>query len=342
MLFGDIPFKLYVESIYWLVGFSIKHLWACAELLKKENNIELINIITITSESHEVIETFSTCLNIDYLKAKQIFDCLTLRKENTSSLQKIDSPPPFIQITRGGVLRSIWGTLDNPFSFLLRELKRKYPTDWDKSLDEREDRFRDDFNKEFISITNISGSIYSVNIKNKNKILTDIDAMYFDKRNGELALVQLKWQDKFLGMKERDSKKYNLISTGNKWISIVTKWLRESSDEEVIETLRLKEFGEVKISKVYLFVVGRHQTIFTGDETADKVAAWTSWPRLYNILHKNKGNKQFISRPIDWLFKRVSNRKPSKTKKKSYLKIPIGKYNIEVESLEIDDCLKLE
>ena len=56
---------------------------------------------------------------------------------------------PFLNINSGGFIHSIAGTLGSPFDFMLAELNRRYPKDWDHAVNEREGVFRKELNNLF-------------------------------------------------------------------------------------------------------------------------------------------------------------------------------------------------
>lgn len=59
--------------------------------------------------------------------------------------------PVFIELGENKLLRPIWGSLSEPFIFLLRELRRGYRSDWDNAVNGREQVFRDDLYGLFLS-----------------------------------------------------------------------------------------------------------------------------------------------------------------------------------------------
>ena len=51
-----------------------------------------------------------------------------------------------------------------------------------------------------------------VHLKIGDKKITDIDAAFFDERNGHLGIFQLKWQDIFAdSMRKRQTKMLNMV-----------------------------------------------------------------------------------------------------------------------------------
>ena len=95
--------------------------------------------------------------------------------------------PPFIKVSSQHYFCSYAGCLHRPVEYIHSELKRKYPADWNKSIQQSESLFRKDlyllFNRDnFITMEN------NIVIKSESIIITDIDACIIDKNTKEIAL----------------------------------------------------------------------------------------------------------------------------------------------------------
>lgn len=196
--FGGLEFNLYCSAVSVFVGWTLKHIGFCFELLNKSPGTDPRNILTIISDGSNVIESLKSAMTVDSETAQQLMDIMTLTVENKVTHCSVPGnpiSPAFIQISDTKLLRPVWGNFGEPFLFMLRELKRRYPGDWDKAVFAREQHFRNElyllFNSERFFLLD-----RNVNLKVKGKIVTDIDALIFDRETGIIAIFQLKWQCK--------------------------------------------------------------------------------------------------------------------------------------------------
>lgn len=337
--FGGVKFEKYIEAVTRIMGFSIKHSWATRELLLKRPHLKLVNLVTYTTQTNELIRDLSTCLEIDYKKAEIILNNMCLDETNVKSFQ--DSfLPPLVRISRGIVLRSLKGAQDNPFAFLMKEIRRKYVKDWDKSVDEREIRFRDNLVEVFSPYSHIVPFKDAFNLKNKKRIVTDIDAVFFDKKNGNLILIQLKWQDPFIGLTERFSRKTNFIKNGNKWIEDVGNWLKENDKQSLLEKISEKTDKVGVVKNVYLFVIGRYFSDFSGVDERDSRAAWTNWARFIELIEANRNKPEFIQDVFGHLHSEIKGRERLIPGEHEFFSVDLQEFQINFPTLDLEKIIK--
>jgi hypothetical protein len=146
----------------------------------------------------------------------------------------------------------------------------------------------------------------SVEIKKNGKVLTDIDAVLFDRRTGVAGLFQLKWQDAFgNSMQERGSKKTNLLNTGNEWVDRVIAFMGESDCKTSAVKLGLGSY-EAEVKGFRLFVIGRNSAHFSGDGIPNASAAWGMWPQVLRLAAETYD----LSNPIEGLFRALKADSP--------------------------------
>ena len=299
--FGGQGFGLYCTAVANLVGWSRKHLGYCFELLNKRPSLEPQNVVTITATLEYEVECLSAVLEVDPPTARQIIDTLTLTIENKKEHCSIPGnliTPVFIEIGENKLLRPVWGSLSEPFLFLLRELRYRYRSDWDDAVNWREQAFRNDLYSLLLS-----ERFYKLNrsaiLKNDGERVTDVDAFILDRDTGEVGLFQLKWQD-FIGysMRERGSKKNNLLREGNQWIERVVSWLSKTDRKILAQTFNLNPQDAAKINSFRLFMIGRNFSFFSGDWPIDTRAAWGMWHQLCRLI----SNLPNYKNPITSLF----------------------------------------
>lgn len=331
--FGGQEFGLYCAAVATLVGWSRKHLGFCFELLQKRSSLVPQNIVTITATVEDKVKSLATFLEVDGLIARQIIDTLTLTTENKKEHCSVAGnliAPVFIEIGENKLLEPVFGSLSEPFLFLLRELRYRYRSDWDMAVNLREKMFRQDLYSLLLS-----DRFYKLDrnaiLKNADEIVTDVDAFILDRETGEVGLFQLKWQD-FIGnsMRERESKKKNLLREGNLWVERVVSWLSKADKKTLAQTFSLNPKDVAQINSFRLFVVGRNSAFFSGEWPIDARAAWGMWHQLCRLISNlpNYGN------PIASLYCALQEDSPLKKKppEMGSEEIKIGNITITVSS----------
>ena len=168
---------------------------------------------------------------------------------------------------------------------------------------------------------------HPVIIKEKNKTLTDIDAVVIDKKTGEIALFQLKWQDPAdYSPFTLKSKRSNYYSAAEKWLEIIEKWLSNSADEDIASKLgvKVKYFDKKKIS---IFVLGRRRGNYSGNGPYPYECAWSQW---YQIMYAASYLRQENEFTISNLYKLIVSTSPFNIKiSEKPVTFCYGKYRIK-------------
>lgn len=283
--FGGIPYKQILDVLQSVIGVALKHIDACLILCEKYPYINLHNILSTPLIPEEIYSSYSNYLGIDMDNMKKIFDLLIVSEDNIEEHIKEDKDfsPLFVKIGSRFVYRSIKGCLGAPVLFLHNELKKQYPKDYFRWINERELIFRNQLYQLFDSERFVK---VKRNVElNTNGIRTDIDAVLFDKKTKSLGLFQLKWQDKYAAdLKARKSRISNFYPKAKEWIEKMIKWEAAVDTKEILSSLNIDDSN---ISNIYLFVIGRYNTHFSNQET-DERAAWGSWYHVVELTHKIK------------------------------------------------------
>lgn len=327
-MFGGIPFKMYVDTIVMFMSFSIKHIQFSHLLKEKESELKIYNLLTIVEVESELINSIAYLNNISINQAKIIYKTIVLNSENKIYHSKVwSASPPFLEISDHQVIRSVCGSLDRPFEFMLDELHRQFPKEWDANTKLREQEFRNElysyFNDEQYYKIN-----RSIVIKENGKIMTDIDACIVDKNTGDIAIIQLKWQDLIYDCnKSSFSKGRNFNEKTSMWIQVLREWINNVSEKKIADSLGIN-MKYIRKEKIKLFVIGRFNGNYSGTEVPDKDVAWGQWYQIINIMMKLKDK----DRGISTLYEILKNRNPYNINIKT---IPItykyGKLKIKIE-----------
>lgn len=299
--FGGIDFGSYCAAIATLVGWAIKHFGFCIELLKKHPSLDPRNLLTITIPFETEVSYLATALEIDTNIAATIIDTITLKIDNKAFHCNVPGDwvaPLFIEIGNRQLLRPLYGAFSNPFFFLLHDLQRRYPRDWDRAVNEREKLFRKEIYDLFPS-NRFHRLDRPIRIKEQGKVVTDIDAFVFDRQARTAGIFQLKWQD-FIGAstRKRESQKSNLLHTGNVWIERVSHWLENTSPKDIARVLELDLEEVQNIEHFRLFLIGRNAAHFSGPGTPDPRAAWGHWLQFVRIVAEEFD----VENPIEGLY----------------------------------------
>jgi hypothetical protein len=296
-MFGGLPFSKYTECVRVLMSFALKHMDFCLLLCRKHPEINPIDVVSVPSKWEDTVRYMSYALGVSENEAEKLLLSTVLSPENAQHHLQVPSGPFACQymIGKGSAVKSITGCLDNPFQFMLRELRRRYPSDWDKSVDYREDIFRRDLFDLFSSFNRVAVFTDNINIKSSAG-KTDIDALAIDLVSKTVGIFQLKWQDMYgHSMRERESRKVNFLETGNAWVEKVCRWLDEGKMAETLISIGVPKAEATQIKKTRLFVLGRSFSHFSGDCAMDARAAWGTWQQILRLLETKAAGESPIT-----------------------------------------------
>lgn len=281
--FGGIEFGLYCQAVEIMVGWALKHCHFISLLLDKRPKMNFRNLCTLLDIKMRVAEYLQSALQTDASTCIQIIDAMTLTQENVSYHCAIPGnfvAPSYIDVGGNKLLSPIWGNLSHPFIFLLNELKRKYEHDWFDNVNHREKMFREDIYS-FFNGERFYKCMESLIIKVDGKVLTDIDALIYDRITGKIAVFQLKFQDYFgYSLKQRSNRKLDMLKA-NKWVEAITNWILTQSEHDLAIKLGIPR--PLNKSNFRLFVIGRNAANFSGSEIPNKRVAWGIFLQIQHL-----------------------------------------------------------
>ena len=282
-IFGGRPFRFYRDGVWTLVGWAIKHIHFAAVLQNLHSELQMQNLTTVTTDVDKLTADLAGALDSTEKDASQVLNLLEANLNNAAQLLiNGHAPPPLIRVASEQHLKLISGFLVEPFQMMLRNLRIQYQNDWDRAVNDRESRFRDELLQQFAQDW-LFKLPRALSLKKAGQKLTDVDAVVFDKRNGVVGLFQLKWQDAFgHSMRERTAKMKNFSREANKWIDTVIAFLANTTEKDIYRSLGLS--GKSAQTLQYrLFVVGRYFAHFSGNTRPDPRAAWSVWPQVMRL-----------------------------------------------------------
>ncbi len=307
--FGGAPFVDYIECVRILMGFALKHIDYCILLTNRHRNINPADIVAVPCRWTDACRFLSYAMDESEADAERLMEMTAVNCNNSEFHFKTPAGPlaPHYRVGKDWVIRLVTGCLHNPFHFMLRELKRRCPADWDKAVDSREDLFRIDLAHEFSRFNGVLFHPASIDISTSLG-KTDIDVFAYDRENKTVGLFQLKWQDPFCGsMRERESKKRNLLVNGNEWVGKVSEWASGPEMTKTLIGLGMPKQEAANIKSAKLFVLGRNFSKFSGEFQTDLRAAWGHWSQVQRLLEGTR----LTESPFEKLFELMQSENPS-------------------------------
>lgn len=150
LVFNSIQFKLYKKAVIAIISWSLKHMNFCFELMKKYQELDIRNLLIKFQPKEFVTAYLANAINADNNTATKILSTFVLNREIIDYHCSGNIPPPFIEIGENQLLSSNVGCMIDPLNFMLKELNRQYPKEWDKAISVRESIMRDELYKLFL------------------------------------------------------------------------------------------------------------------------------------------------------------------------------------------------
>jgi hypothetical protein len=193
--------------------------------------------------------------------------------------------PLLIGLGNGLVMRPVSSLARNPFLSIRSLVEQRDANAVNAFLKPREEWLRSDIYALF------QGNRYecvngSIKVRDKGRVITDLDAAIFDRVTGELALIQIKWQDYHTNdVRHLRSKARTLAREMDDWATRVTEWLRDKDAMSIAQNLRLNTHKNRPFSSIYLFGISRStaRTQEYGYPTTNSLLALANWPQFYRV-----------------------------------------------------------
>ena len=293
--FGPLRFKQWRECCISASGRVLKHIACATRLLSLNPSLELRNLLTCFVRKDDAIRVWQE-EGLSAEQAAALLRALTLDSVNVGDWRSdFDIPVPYyIDVGNDFFLLPSFGALLNPYSGATRSLQRAYSKDWDRAVDGREAIFRTQL-AELLPGQRFSCTGKSHVIRRPDRsVLTDIDALLMDNRNGQVVLVQLKWNDVVgRSLRQRESRKRNLLAA-NKWVNSISEWINGRSSSEIARELGARFDGD---RAPLIVVLTRHGWQFSGDVPYDPRATWSSWNELVLAVEEDPNSPNIFLYP---------------------------------------------
>ena len=291
--FGGIRFQNYMLALTFVMSNYIRHERFAETLVKKDTSIRLENILTISSDTDEFIESIRDSVNyfgaafesfdeIDLDSARRIFKVLSCGRENTALLAAPGSPlPPIVQCSDQGCIKCLTGAHSEPVRFLLESLRHHFTKDYDSNQRAREGSLQRAVRR--VLNDTFEGLDYRENITVRldGKVMTDVDLVILDERTGIVILCQLKHQELYgFNLHAKRVRTDRLKTQVADWLAALKKWRAAVGDGGVRDSLRLsKRFPDLL---VYQLIISKHFAYPLQEVVTDRNTVYANWTQFFN------------------------------------------------------------
>lgn len=297
--FGGIEYQKYILSTVLFSSWSMKHLSFCEALVKKAPQIRMENILTISADRSELVQSLAYGLNsfgstfegftqTSIEEADRIIDVISLTRDNIEMAARPVAPIPYlIQPSKTGLIKLLAGASSEPIHFLLHSLRYHFPKEYDKHQRQREGPFRraveQTLNGAFANLEFRN----NIKVKQGGKTLTDIDLVVIDKSMGTLILCQLKYQDLHgADILAANSRHTRLREETARWLDAIEGWQGKIGEQKLRATLRLPKMFSIR--SVHQLVLSKHYAYPLKDIVKGESSAYANWLQFINAVELMK------------------------------------------------------
>ncbi len=288
--FGGIEFQKYKLAIGFIMSVIEKHVRFSEKLIIKDISVKLENILTITLNTDEFIESMCDAINyfgstlegytqLELNDARRIFEVLSYSRRNTKLL---DNPgaelPMLIQSSDENFFFCIAARYSSPLQYLHDSLRFHFNKDYDKQQQSREQVLQ----RAIKSVLNKSFGYleYQQNIKVKEngRTLTDIDLAVTEKNTGIVFLCQLKHQELYgADLHAKHIRTSRLKKQASNWLTSVNNWLSNTTEIDVRKCLQITK--HVPKLTIYKLFITKHYA-YPLKELSDEYTAYCNWAQF--------------------------------------------------------------
>jgi len=283
-----------------LLSFFQKHVYFGLLAHANISEISVKESLTIWVPIDDLANTIGDAGNLPRRTVDAVLKSLTITAEDAESIGRESTPllPMLIDLGNGFVLRPVSSLSRNPLAgfHTIAQWRNSASRNIASSLREawlREEIYSVFGGRRYLCVDT------SIILRKSGRRLTDVDAAIFDRTNGELAFIQIKWQDYATNsIRELRSKARNMSDEVDRWAERVVEWIAVTSPDDVARTLRLRLSGPQRITAIYLFVVSRHvaRTKGYGFPVTNPYLSLATWAQFRRVRCQVGPAPQVISR----------------------------------------------
>lgn len=300
-----------------LISLHSKHVGCVLVASKMFSQVSVPQSLTIWGPMSTLEESISVMSGCSPPVVRAAFDAVAMTSEQAKKLADHSTPliPLLFDLGNGFILRPVSCLTRNPFTAARTQHQWLDSRTEHAVAADREDWMRS-------HLYGIFGgkryACFSGNLKLRREasLLTDIDAVVYDRLTGDVGLFQLKWQDYSTNdVRQLRSKAANLSAELVEWSSKVKVWIEDHGISALDQSLRLKQKRREAVKNVFLFAISR-STVRTqgyGVKTDAPDLAMSVWPQFMRVrmeIGPSKRTLQDIHKRLLEEYGQVPNIKP--------------------------------
>lgn len=267
-----------------LISLHAKHVGCVSVAKKLLSQVAVPQSLTIWGPMSGLEESISLMSGCPRPVVRSAFTALAMTSEVAKKLADHSTPliPLLFDLGNGFVLRPVSCLTRNPFTAV------KTQHHW---LDSRTEHAIAADREEWMR-SHLYGMFHgkryacfpgNLKLRSAGSILTDIDAVVYDRLTGDVGLFQLKWQDYSTNdIRQLRSKAANLSAELMDWSGKVKLWIQEHGISALNQSLRLKQKQRESVRNIFLFAISRSavRTQGYGIRTNAPDLAMAVWPQF--------------------------------------------------------------
>lgn len=301
--FGGITYQKYTLAAAFVNSLCLKHEAFCRAMVRKHPEIRTEDILTISADRAGFINSIRDTLNLvgrnffHYTttteeQAERIYETIAITPRNADLL---DRPFPalscIIEFAKDGIVTCLSGRY-RQMEFLLGALRRSYPRECDAYQRLREGSFQTAVEGLLTASFPDLETRRNIKLRKDGRELTDVDLAVFDRQQGYLLLVQLKFQDSAaIDFRIDASRMERFRDESVRWLETVSDWLEAADEQTLRSSFRIPR--GTRINRIRKLVLGRHHARSLRSVRLDSDTSFATWNQLVNtvmLMEKRQGD----------------------------------------------------
>lgn len=267
-----------------LISLHAKH-FGCVSVAKKIfDHVSVGQSLTIWGPRAALEESISIMSGRSEPVVHAVLNALAMTSDQAKKLVDHSTPliPMLFDLGNGFILRPVSCLTRNPFTAARTQHQWLDPRVEHGVAADREDWMREHLyglfgGKRYIHFPG------NLKLRRGSSVVTDIDAVVYDRLTGDVGFFQLKWQDYSTNdVRQLRSKAANLSAELQDWSAKVKSWIEESGISALNKSLRLKQKRREAVRSVLLFAISKSsiRTQGYGVKTEAPDLAMAVWPQF--------------------------------------------------------------
>lgn len=270
-----------------LISLHSKHVGCVLVASKLFSQVSIPQSLTIWGPTPGLLESISIMSGRPAEVVRAALNTVAMTSEQAKKLADHSTPliPLLFDLGNGFILRPVSCLTRNPFTAARTQHQWLDPRAEHAVAADREDWMRSHLYAMF------GGKRYAcfpgnLKLRRAESVLTDIDAVVYDRLTGDVGLFQLKWQDYSTNdVRQLRSKAANLSAELVDWSGKVKGWIEDHGISALDQSLRLKKKRREAVKSVFLFGISRSsiRTKGYGVKTDAPDLAMAVWPQFVRV-----------------------------------------------------------